>query len=84
MLVSTTLYLKVQGGYRVPAVCGGESMLVLTRQIGQSIVIADNIGIMVCAINDHQVYLGIKAPQDVVSDYHEVDRIKCDKQKERP
>jgi carbon storage regulator len=40
-------------------------MLVLTRRIGQEIVIAGNIRVMVVDLKGHQVRLGITAPPSV-------------------
>jgi carbon storage regulator len=39
-------------------------MLVLTRKLGESIAIDDNIKIVVVQIKGKQVRLGIKAPQE--------------------
>jgi carbon storage regulator len=47
-------------------------MLVLTRKIGEEIVISDNIRIMVVAIKGDKVRIGINAPIDVVVDRQEV------------
>jgi carbon storage regulator len=40
-------------------------MLVLSRKIGEEIVIGDNIRITVVAIRNNHVRLGFEAPQDV-------------------
>ncbi len=40
-------------------------MLILTRHIGQTIVIGDNITVTVLAIKGHQISLGINAPKDI-------------------
>jgi carbon storage regulator len=40
-------------------------MLVLTRRIGEEIVIAGNIRVKVVAVQGHQVRLGIMAPSSV-------------------
>lgn len=40
-------------------------MLILTRHIGQTIVIGDNITITVLAVKGHQISLGINAPKDI-------------------
>ena len=40
-------------------------MLVLTRKVGQSIVIGDGIEVVVLEVRGEQVRLGIRAPKDV-------------------
>lgn len=40
-------------------------MLVLSRKINQSIMIGDNVRIVVVAVDRDQVKLGIEAPRDV-------------------
>ena len=40
-------------------------MLLLTRNIGQSIKVGDDIDITVLNVNGMQVRLGIKAPRDI-------------------
>jgi carbon storage regulator len=47
-------------------------MLVLTRKIGQEIVIGDNIRIAVVAIHGAKVRIGVSAPKEVVVDRQEV------------
>ena len=52
-------------------------MLVLTRGIGQSIVIADDVTVTVLGINGNQVRVGFKAPKTIAVHRKEVyDRIK--------
>lgn len=41
-------------------------MLVLTRKLGQSIVIGDEIEVVVLEVRGEQVRIGIRAPKDVV------------------
>lgn len=41
-------------------------MLVLTRKVNQSIVIGDDIEVVVLEVRGEQIRLGIKAPRDVV------------------
>ena len=41
-------------------------MLVLTRKVHQSIVIGDEIEVVVLEVRGEQVRLGIRAPKDVV------------------
>jgi carbon storage regulator len=40
-------------------------MLVLTRKVNQSIIIGDNIEVVVLEVRGEQVRIGIKAPRDV-------------------
>lgn len=40
-------------------------MLILTRKIGESLVIGDDVVVTLLSIKGNQVRLGIKAPQDV-------------------
>jgi carbon storage regulator len=40
-------------------------VLILTRKIGERIIINDNIAIEVLEIKGHQIRIGIKAPKDV-------------------
>ena len=47
-------------------------MLVLTRKIGEEIVIEDDIHITVVAIHGEKVRIGVTAPKDVVVDRQEI------------
>ncbi|MBD3332321.1 carbon storage regulator CsrA [candidate division GN15 bacterium] len=47
-------------------------MLILTRKLGESITIGDNIKVSVLGIHGRQVRLGIDAPSDVVVHREEV------------
>jgi carbon storage regulator len=47
-------------------------MLVLTRRIGEEIVIGGNIRVQVVAVEGNKVRLGITAPRDVAVDRQEV------------
>lgn len=47
-------------------------MLVLTRHIGESIIVGDNVQIIVTGIGHNQVRIGVVAPRDVLVDRQEV------------
>ena len=47
-------------------------MLVLSRKVGEEIVIGSNIRIKVVAIHGEKVRIGITAPKDVTVDRQEV------------
>lgn len=47
-------------------------MLILTRRVGESLVIGDSIRIVVCEIKGNQVRIGIQAPRDTTVDRAEV------------
>ena len=40
-------------------------MLILTRRIGESIIIGDNVNVTVLGVKGNQVRLGVNAPKDV-------------------
>lgn len=47
-------------------------MLILTRKLGESIIIGDNIKIKVVEINNQQIRLGVDAPKDIIVHREEV------------
>tara|TARA_B100001964_G_scaffold219126_1_gene260936 strand:- start:655 stop:864 length:210 start_codon:yes stop_codon:yes gene_type:complete len=47
-------------------------MLILTRRLGESIIIEDNIKITVVDINKQQIKLGIDAPRHITINREEV------------
>ena len=47
-------------------------MLILTRKLGESIVIGDNIKVTITDIRNGQIKLGITAPKDVTVNREEV------------
>ena len=57
-----------------PGLTEGKPMLVLTRRVGEEIIIANNIRITVAAIKGDKVRIGITAPPDVRVDREEVHR----------
>jgi carbon storage regulator len=59
-------------------------MLILTRRVGETIIIGDDITVTVLGIKGHQVRLGINAPDEVTIHRSEVyERIKAEKQGEQ-
>src|SRR5262245_60198235 len=53
---------------------GGETMLVLSRKIGEAIIIDGCIRVTITAVKGNQVRIGISAPPEVSVDREEVDR----------
>lgn len=52
-------------------------MLILTRKLGESVIIGDNIKITVVEVNKQQIKLGIDAPKNIIVHREEIyDRIK--------
>jgi carbon storage regulator len=47
-------------------------MLVLSRKVGEEVVIAGNIRVKVLAVRGNQIRLGIVAPSDVAVDRGEI------------
>ena len=44
---------------------GEDSMLILTRRIGETVIIGDEVDITVLGVRGNQVRLGVKAPREV-------------------
>lgn len=47
-------------------------MLILTRRVGESLIIGDTVKVTVLGIKGHQVRIGIDAPKDVTVHRDEV------------
>jgi carbon storage regulator len=47
-------------------------MLVLTRRVGEKLVIGDNVTVSVLGLKGHQVRIGIDAPRDVKVNREEI------------
>ena len=47
-------------------------MLVLTRKVGENIIIGDNIRVTIISLDRGKVRLGVDAPRDVAVDRQEV------------
>jgi carbon storage regulator len=58
-------------------------MLILMRRVGESVVIAENINIVVLEINGNQVKLGIDAPKDVPVHREEIHKRILDERNEK-
>ncbi|MEK6806410.1 MAG: carbon storage regulator CsrA [Pseudomonadota bacterium] len=60
-------------------------MLILTRRVGETIVIGDQIVVSVLGLKGNQVRIGIKAPKDVAVHREEVaGRIQADEAAKKP
>ncbi|MBI3896831.1 MAG: carbon storage regulator CsrA [Gammaproteobacteria bacterium] len=56
-------------------------MLILTRRIGESVNIGDNIQLTILGVNGNQVRIGVNAPKDVPVHREEIyERIKREKE----
>jgi carbon storage regulator len=55
----------------------GDPMLILTRRVGETVVIGDDIVVTVLGVKGNQVRIGVKAPRDVAVHREEIfERIK--------
>jgi carbon storage regulator len=60
-------------------------MLILTRRVGESLMIGDEVNVTVLGIRGNQVRIGVDAPKDVAVHREEIyDRIQQEKTDETP
>lgn len=56
-------------------------MLILTRRVGETVMIGDNVTVTVLGVKGNQVRLGVNAPKDVAVHREEIyERIKREKE----
>jgi carbon storage regulator len=59
-------------------------MLILTRKVGETLMIGEDVTVTVMAVNGTQVRIGINAPKDVAVHREEIyERIKEEKTQQR-
>jgi carbon storage regulator len=56
----------------LPSTTEGQIMLVLTRRVGEEIIINNNIRVTVVAVQGNRIRLGITAPNSVVVERKEL------------
>lgn len=58
-------------------------MLILTRRVGESLMVGDEVTVTVLGVKGNQVRIGVNAPRDVAVHREEIyNRIQDDDQKE--
>ncbi|MDP2763139.1 MAG: carbon storage regulator CsrA [Enterobacteriaceae bacterium] len=59
-------------------------MLILTRKIGESLMIGDNVTVTVLGVKGTQVRIGVNAPKEVTVHREEIyKKLKIEKEKEK-
>jgi len=59
-------------------------MLILTRKIGESLMIADNVTVTVLGVKGTQVRIGVNAPKEVTVHREEIyKKLKIEKEKNK-
>ena len=59
-------------------------MLILTRRVGETVVIGDNVTVTVLGVKGNQVRLGVNAPREVAVHREEIfERIKREQSEEK-
>lgn len=59
-------------------------MLILTRRVGETLMIGDEVSVTVLGIKGNQVRIGVKAPKDVSVHREEIfDRIRIERDEEQ-
>ena len=59
-------------------------MLILTRKVGETLMVGEDVAVTVMAVNGNQVRIGINAPKDVEVHREEIyERIKEEKTQQR-
>ena len=62
---------------------GGDVMLILTRRVGEALMIGENTKIVVLGVKGSQIRLGINAPKDIMVHREEIfDKIQEEKKQE--
>ena len=62
---------------------GGDGMLILTRRVGEALMIGENTKIVVLGVKGSQIRLGINAPKDIMVHREEIfDKIQEEKKQE--
>jgi carbon storage regulator len=72
-----------QHGIQIQGLTGRLEMLILTRRVGETLMIGDEVTVTVLGVKGNQVRIGVNAPRDVTVHREEIyERIKREQSEE--
>lgn len=76
----TTQGKRAGGRLATARAVGEEQMLILTRRVGETVMIGDDVTVTILRVKGHHVRVGINAPKSIAVHHEEIyERIKAER-----